>query len=240
MGDPEDFMLRNLLDFDPLGQAEEITGSSYKDDEETTALGFALLQSRRKMVDAALLERGDTLFHNDLERYQFIIEDAGFEQVYSESFQARRGGHEEQYFIYWHPDGLLLAFDTYGGNRVNGANVHYNWRPQPNNDYWPRASSSPHCEDWDDPESPRTYAQSLDAREALLFNLTQLRENGEFLNPWLYEPMLWFLHHHGDPETIGRYGDPGYSQARDDAQANRIARLPEHVRTAIKVVTDGG
>jgi hypothetical protein len=35
----EDAMLQQLLDFDPLGAAEEATGAAYKDDHDTMALG---------------------------------------------------------------------------------------------------------------------------------------------------------------------------------------------------------
>jgi hypothetical protein len=236
----DDGVLQSLLNYDPLAEAEKITGKSYKDDEETTAIGFALLQTRSKMRDAALTERGDTVFHNALDRYRGIVEDAGFECVYVEPFTGRRNGSEETYFIYWHSDGLLLAFDTYRTDIVNGAQVHYNWKRNKGSDYYANASSRGVCDDWDDPDADVVLLQSLDAREALLFNLEQLRANGEFVTPWIGEPMLWYLHHHGDPENVGRYGDPGYSQARDDAQANRIARLPEHIRKAIGAVNAGG
>lgn len=227
----EDGLLEALLRYDPLAEAEKITGISYKEDEQTQAIGFALLQSRSVMRDAALRERGDTVFHNELERYRGIVENYGFECVYVESFTGRRNGNEEQYFIYWHPDGLILAFDTYNTDHVNGANVHYNWKRNKGTEYWANASSRGLCDDWDDPDADVVLLQSLDAREALIFNLDNLRANGEFVTPWIGEPMLWYLHHHGDPEE---------NPDRADAQANRIARLPANVRDIIKVVADGG
>ncbi len=230
----EDAMLQQLLDFDPLGAAEEVRGTSYKEDQGTMALGFALLQNTHQMRAEVLAARGDTTFYNHLDRYIEIIEGDGFEQVFQLPFIGR-SGEPNQFFIFWHArDNILLAFDTYRTTEVNGGTMYYNWVPKSYyepNEYW-TAVSSGHFDHYDD-EERRVWVGSHDCREALLFNLDKLRRYGNFVSPWRGNPRLW-LTCHGDHDAIG--DDPDHSKGIEHSKSLtrlRVAMLPLPVLEAI-------
>lgn len=204
--------LLEVLHIDPLGVAEGLTGTSYKEDEDTQWLGFGIMQEKNSLVKAELLRRDDTVFFNDLDRYERIITHYGFEQVLDVPFTSR--DVEEHLYAYWHPYGLLLHFDTYKGVRVNGGKVQYCWKPaDPDANNWWRLTSSGGF-------YSGVWVGHHDCREALIFNLENLFANGEFVNPWPALPFMWLLHH-GDTKIEGY----DYKAITDE----RIALLPENV-----------
>lgn len=237
----EDALLQSLLDFDPLGAAEEIRGTSYKDDQGTTALGFALMQNSHQMRTEALEARDDTTFYNKLDRYTRIIEQDGFELVLKEDFLSR-DGKPEAFFIYWHArDNLVLEFDTYQTENVNGGNVYYNWVPHPYYDShdWYKAVHSGGFDNYDD-EERRVWSGYTDCREALIFELDKLRHYGTFVNPWRGDARLW-LAHHGD--TLNIVDDPHHTKAIDRSKfvtRMRVCRLPLEVLEAISYCGECG
>lgn len=182
-----------LLEYDPLAHAEQLTGESYKDSQSTMALGFGLLQGSAAAKNAALIERGDTVLSNDLDRYEQIIGEYGFRKVLEIPFAT--GERQERFFVWFHaPFGLLLSFDTYQGDHVNGGKVRYNWRPSDEcQDRW-KCTSSGHF------RKDGIWVGDHDCREALIFNLERLRKNGTFVSPWVEQPFMWLLHH-GDTKA---------------------------------------
>jgi hypothetical protein len=220
-----DETLKEILDFDPLAAAEKLTGKSYKTSEPTMALGFLAHLSHGERKKAALAEQDDTQFSNTVENYTRIIREEGFEKVLDIPFAGRfvewRDPPQESYQIWFHPDGLLLAFDTYRTDHINGAKFYFNVRFDDPNLRWSlRCSSS--CAKSD----ISVLVGDFDAREAVRFHIRQLRTAGQLLNPWAEQPFLWLLHHM-DTE------DKNYDYKTINAE--RIAMLPEHVRTAIGV-----
>ena len=220
-----DEAVRAMLDLDPLAEAEKLTGHSYKEDESTQGLGFVLLQVSAQAKDEALTARGDTTFRNTLERYVGIIEAYGFRQVLDLPFEDY--GYAEHKFVYWHDDGLLLTFDTYQAVNVNGGHVYYNWRPNDPRGHWGMVVSSGHF-------SGEVWSGYHDCREALIFNLDQLRTNGKFVSPWVDDPKVWLMtrteaHAVDDADWLVR------SAHYDDVIEANLARLPEDVRKAISV-----
>ena len=233
-----DLSFEELLHTDSLLEAEKITGLSYKEDEPTMWLGFSILQGLSAAKEVALTERGDTTFRNELSRYQSIIEDYGFELVRSLPF-AKRDNNETQ-FTYWHKAyGLVLIFDTYEETGVNSGSVYYVWRrdPEAATGRW-TANSSPlgayidgrKNEEWDG-----TIFGSHDCREALIFNLENLRTHGEFIVPW---PAITegegsyrvYFSHHGDewPEDYKER-----SEFIKNLNAERLAELPAEMRESM-------
>ena len=147
--------LDRLLKFDPLDTAERMLG---RDNPDSVNLGMALHISHNQRKREALEELGDTTFSNRLDRYQEIITAMGFELALELPFVAKGYGgadhdREERYFIYAHRDGLLLCFDTFCGDHVNGAKVYYNWISHNPADYWGYTSSG-HFEGYVDRENP--------------------------------------------------------------------------------------
>lgn len=212
--------LDTLLRADPLAEAEEITGISYKEDDATIALGLVLNMDISERKKKALEARGDTLFSNDLERYISIIENYGFERVLEIPFEGKSyctgPAPKEQFFVYWHPEGLLLAFDTHQTTKVNGATVRYNWKPDGELDWKLISSGSFHGDYW---------VGDHDAREALIHHMDALKAEGKFLNPWRKAPFMWLLHYMDSKVE-------GYDY--ESINKERIAMLPKKIQEAIK------
>lgn len=229
-----DSQLYDTLHLDPIGFAEQVTGSSYKDDPDTLALGFGILQDQAKLKERVLTARGDTTFRNKLDRYVRIITDYGFRLVLDVPFEMEGYGRDgvtttEHLFVYWHDDGLLLAFTTYQETNVNGGNVYYAWEPN----------------DWNDPECWRCTSSHEavgddnvilgyhDCREALIFNLEQLRKHGRFLNPFPRAPRLWLAHY--GPSDKKDHREPGFCEHYERIRQERAALLPDDVREALRL-----
>ncbi|MGE0714804.1 MAG: hypothetical protein AB7P02_05125 [Alphaproteobacteria bacterium] len=200
-----------LLRFDPLHAAGEITGHSYKTDPDTEMLGLVLALNHNAAKQEALEASGDTTMSSDLARYLGIIAGVGFEQVLTDDFVGR-WGDEERLLVFARRDGLLLKFDTFRGKSVNGGDVYFNWR---RNDasFRPECSGSMVADD--------VWAGSFDCREALVHKVRRLETHGSFLAPWVARPFLWLLHY-SDPDA------PSYDHAA--ITAARIERLPDWVR----------
>jgi len=213
--------LRHLLQTDALAVAETVTGKSYKEDDATQSLGFLMHIANGDAKRKALLERDDTTFSTSLSRYQRIISNYGFREVLRIPFEGRYG--PDTFFIYWHDDGLLLKFDTFGWDQdesepnVNGGKVHYCWRPNEDVNRWDLTNSGQMTDSG-------VWAGDHDCREALIFNLEQLRANGEFVKPWVGRHFLWLLHYMDTK-------DDGYDYKAITTE--RAAMLPVDVREVI-------
>jgi hypothetical protein len=230
--------LDDILAFDPLQYAEDLTGRSMHDDDTVGLLGMLIAGEHAAAKNHQLQMMDDTVLQNDLDRYTRIITEMGFEQVLDLPFTAPGWypddpPRSEHYYIYAHRDGLLLSFDTYDGVRVNGGKVYYCWVPNDADKYYSYTSSGGFRrfdpETGDTPATRREadyWAGDHDCREALRHNVNKLRAGGTFLPQWPAgnKLFLWLLHYQ-DTKT------PGY-----DYQAigqERINMLPDWVRTMI-------
>lgn len=210
--------LQSLLSFDALDAAEKLTGESYKTNEGTMALGFALMHSHAKRKNAALLAEGDTMLSNDLARYLSIIERLGFERVLEEGFVSHFDGSPERFFVFARRDGLLLTFDTYNGKGVNGGHLYFNWRSADETHPWlPGVSGGYEGPD----DGPWTLVGSHDCREALVHKIRTLEERGTLIAPWVKRPFLWLLHY-SDTKV------EGYDYTAINAK--RLSLLPDWVQ----------
>lgn len=212
--------LDRLLRFDPLAEAETITGSSYKGDPDTRALGFMLLQQNGAIKQQLLEVRGDTTFNNQLDRYLEIVAKEGFREILRVPFTSRWNEQECLYVMYHDGDGILLTFDTYCGEKVNGGKFYYNIKMKPDEPNWHVISSGHYCQVGDD----YVWVGDHDCREALRHHIAQLRAHGEFIKEWIEQPFLWLLHH-GDTK------DDNYDHK--EITAERIAMFPIEVQKAI-------
>ena len=204
--------LDTLLQFDPLARAEQITGVSYKEDEGTVSVGLILMQANSQAKEAALRAQNDSVFSNKLDRYLEIIAAEGFYKVYETDIP----GTPDRLFMFWHDDGILLKFDTYWGDSVNGGKFWYNWKPKEGADFNVLSSHGPLANGIVDGDH--------DCREAIRYHLRRLREEGQFVNPWVRRPFLWLLHYQDTKDKNYDY------RAITNA---RIAELPEHVQKSI-------
>ena len=215
-----------LLTYDPLQAAEDLTGKRWDEDEGVGLLGLAIAMGHHNIKHKRLEEEDDTFLSNDLTRYTRIITGLGFEKVLDVPFDAPGWypddpSRSEHYYIYAHRDGLLLSFDTYNETRVNSGNVYYCWV---GNDDAPYSCTSGGS--WREQASgPGYWAGYHDCREALRHNINKLRANGTFLPQWPAgnEMFLWLLHHE---DTKEGYDHKAITQAR-------IEMLPAWVREMI-------
>ncbi len=219
--------LDQLLRFDPLAEAERITGDTYKFNESTALLGLGLAVRHNKLKRDVLVASGDTTMSNKLANYVSIIESMGFEKVLTVPFVAKGWSpadpdRNENLFIYAHRDGMLLVFDTYNSDDVNGGDLYYCIKLDTNGRYGVTSSGGYRKYGTED----QYWGGYHDCREALRYNINKLRANGQFLAQWPedHDVFLWLLHH-GDTK------DENYDYKAINAE--RIALLPQWVRTMI-------
>ena len=219
--------LDTLLRFDSLQRAEEISGKSYKEDENTAWMGMILMQANAKAKEAALTAQNDSVFSNELDRYLEIIATEGFYKI----FEMEIPNTNDKFFLYWHDDGILLQFDSYGGKWVDGGNFGYNWSPS--------EGERESCLSSHDGLRDGVLAGSHDCREAIRFHIRKLRENGKFVVPWRREPPMVSLINRDEYKQLGKVPWDEWRKISREIRKNRIAQLPEHVRNAITTSEEG-
>ena len=209
--------IANVLSYDALAEAERITGASYKEDDETMRLGVGMHMQQTERKRALLALHGDTLLTNDHDRYTEVLREEGFRKVLDEPFS---GKVLESFQVWWHEDGLMLTFDTFGGGHINSAKLLFNWRAPNEERAWPPVPISGHVTEGG------VAIAGVDAREALRLKIFRLRQAGSFVRPWVERPFMWLL---------------GYEEAKSpggpDRREERIARLPKDIQEAIGAVS---
>ena len=125
-----------LLKTDALSVAEEITGKSYKTDEETSKLGMGIQMTLGSLKTQMLTDMGDSCFRTTETKYIEIIESIGFKEVYKEDFIRKSEyspDREDTFYIFFdYNRNIILSFDTYGWSSddeertVNGSNFFFN------------------------------------------------------------------------------------------------------------------
>lgn len=194
--------IKEMLSFDPLLAAEKIAGKSYKDNDDVGLLGLGISIKHSEIKNAMLDSLGDSKYGSDLVEYQDILAELGFELAASFPFQGSSWGgeppHKETQYIYGHREyGIILAFDSYAGKRVNGGSFHYCWKPNSEGEgarYGITSSGGFESESrikWrHEPEFIDKSPDDLywcgfhDCQEAIKFHIQQLLANGTFYPKW--------------------------------------------------------
>jgi hypothetical protein len=207
---------------DPLRDAEQITGRSYKTDRGVILLGMQLAMRKHDAEERMLTDADDVRSGMTLSEYCGVVERLGYRQVLSVPFEGKDYSDELQ--VWWQASrGLLLVFDTYFGKKsVNSGHVYYNWRPSPNTRQYELTSSGTSTKDG-------VWYGNHDCRKALRINMDLLAANGDFVVPWVAQPLVWLFHYSDLPRNVNwRDKDEIIRRVRPE----RIAMLPEHVRQA--------
>lgn len=161
---------------DPLGKIEDMTGN-YRD---KPSLGLAYVGVHYSRKNKVLTDRGDTTFSMDTQSYIDVLEAHGYVLLSSDTVSVQQYDdppRDESWYILAHPDGLVLYFDTHHGQR-NSAKVCYVWRPVKDLENRWQCTSSGHMEG-------SLWIGDHDAREAGIFNMERLRQNGKLLKSCL-------------------------------------------------------
>jgi hypothetical protein len=213
--------LIDVMAVDQISEFEVRTGKSYKENtEQENLMMLAHSFYSNKIRAESLKNQGDVCWGMTLDEYIDTVVRYGFEQVLCDVFTSEKWKHEDRFFIFWHPKGLLLSFDTWGGKSVNGGKVYYNWKPETENRY---TSSGSYCDG--------IWCGDHDCREGLIANMTAMESAGEFLPVWWHCPSLWLLSY-ADHETCCT--GPIHTWTSKEKTAERVSRLPEHVQNAIR------
>lgn len=167
---------------DPLQAAEIITGKNAYTDDQTSKLGFCIMQAQSRAKIELLSKNDDSPFTCSIEEYRRIIESIGFIEIskYCDEYQGTR---EYQYFCWL--DGMLMVWDTFHGNR-NSSTVYA---------FIKRRDSDLRYPDFPCTHGPWTDGIShinFDAREAVRKCVDSLRDDFEILQKWPKVPFLWF------------------------------------------------
>lgn len=173
-----------MLSFDPLAEAENITGKSYKEDEETKLLGLALHLRHAQLKKTELSLRDDTYYGMTMEDYLRVLGDLGFEKVH-EAPSERDGDID---YLFWHStDHLLLTTDTYG-KTVNAATVYFNCR-FPNIEAMRNLPLSGYLVGDLYDQGDFVWSGYLHAREGLRQTVGILRDRGQCI-AWVENPLI--------------------------------------------------
>lgn len=255
---PETENVSEMLRYDSLSEASNVTGIDYKDDESTMALGMLLTMEHGKRKSELLASMDDSTFSNELDNYMRIVKDIGFEVVLEIPFKSlpfREGDkvYDEKFFVLAHREyGILMYFDTYTSTRVNSSHIMYSWRRKPDVDrvpsgvlstsssdsesnpgYWRKEDYNHETDRMDDLYTIGTH----DAREAIRHKINQLLKYGTFLKTWpKSDSRFWWLLHHVDTKNPDNAMDNtwrGYDYKAISKQ--RIEMLPPWVREMINV-----
>lgn len=219
--------IKDVIAIDPIAEFEVRSGKSYKtnsEDENFAMMSYAMQHSALKAE--SLKKQRDTYHGMPLDDYLAVITEFGFVNVLCDEFISQKWGHREKYLIFWHPDGLLLSFDTWGGKSVNGGKVYYNWVPAPDIDNRFRYTSSGHY------TRNGVWVGDHDCREGLIANMTAMKSAGAFLSEWEEQPFLWLLSYQ---DTDKLRGDQPNRNAHKAKTEERILRLPNDVQKAVRV-----
>ncbi len=124
--------IKKVLALDPLAEAEKFTGKSYKEDQGTSDLGMLMHLGHVRKKENLLKSIGDTTFSMSVIDYLKVVTEFGFKELLVEDFYSKKHNtHEKLYVMYHYELGILLKFDTFGGQR-NGGDFYYNWSPNDN------------------------------------------------------------------------------------------------------------
>jgi hypothetical protein len=209
--------LAQALAYDPISDAEKRMGKSYKEDDSVTWLAMALMQDQRKTTDALIfLNRDTNSMRQTIPEFFDILADMGFREVLKLAIE----GTSDHFHVFWKP-GLLLRLDTYMGRSVNSGTCYFNYRG-------PRDAINGSNGWIQDTEHGPAWSGDTDIREGLRHKLDTMAEAGELLEDWIKQPFLWLLHYMDTKVE-------GYDHKAITAE--RIAMLPEDVRTAISGMT---
>jgi len=205
--------IREALSVDPIAEMEKRMGVSYKEDESVVWASMALSQQNAKEKEGLLKLNDDTHWGITIPEFKRLLSRLGFEILLEDALSSG-----DVFRVCWNPEGLLLATDSYyGDKKINGGNVYCFYKGEYSAINTSGGGSV-------SPEGDDLFAVSKDIREGLRFFIEGLKSGGEFLPIWPKTPFLWLLSYEDSKVE-------GYDFKK--ITLDRIHRLPKHVQDAI-------
>lgn len=231
----------DMLNMDPLLEAENLTGKSYKDDHDTMLLGMALHMQKRQVVKDELHLRQDTYYSMGYNDYLNVVHNLGFETVLCLPFLNRDGIEERQEFL-WR-DGLLLMVDSFTWNAdgkmtLNSAKMFFNCEFAAYEDQIGfRFSGMLDSKSLDDDRY--VWSGHVDAREAIVHTVNRMEAVGTILNPWITKPLgLYFTNYVQMNEHFNMKDARKSRELATKVEQDVIAQFPQEVRECILGAAD--
>lgn len=164
------------------------------------------------------------------------IEKFGFKRVLDVPFMNDENTIQEHLYVYFcEKYGILLEFDTYSGNHVNGGLYHYQWTTKTGEAKHNYALSSG---GWEKKGDVYIWEGHGDVRHDMFESITQLMRDGKFVTPWIgtckiFVPtFVHYMDHHSDGTWDEGYAL--YEKALREKTPERFRMLPENVQKAIE------
>jgi len=207
-------VIQKALDFDPIAVGENL--SDNLDEQAHLALGLLGLNAEHKKK--LMLETNDTPFGCLIDDWLKVVKSLGFKIVVTLPIPETK----DNFYVLWRQDGLLISCDSYSFDKnepssINRANMYFNCIA----DHFPNHCSG--CLSQKKLADQKVYLCSIDAREAIRHNLSQLEKEVRFLPQWIEQPFIWLLH----------YKDTKQSYDYEAINQTRIKMLPESIQKAI-------
>lgn len=208
--------MMEMLNFDPMAEAEKMTGLPYKGNEEVTALGWALMAENNQNKREALIKEKDTHFAISFADFSNLVKKKGFDQVYEEIFN----GNERLRLWANTEKGLLIVADSYGGDSLNSGTLYGQCRMREG-----VSRLSLRCT-LGSTGRKDICTFDIDVREALFTQLHALEEEAETMPIW-EEPdtFLWLLNY-----------EEGNGENKDylAVAQKKLSQTPQDVREMVR------
>lgn len=220
-----------LLNMDPLLEAENVTGKSYKEDEDTLMLGMALHMMKNDQVRTELGLRGDTYYGMPYDEYVAVAHNLGFKTLLTLPFTNKEGIEETQEFL-WR-DGLLLITESFtwerGGKKsTNNARIFFNCEFADSSDAWGfRFSGHLHSDMYD--QGRYIWVGDVDAREALVNTVNRMETECTILKDWVEKPFM-YLSNYMDEKTVHEMPTYEWRVNRDKMLKDIMEQFPKDVQ----------
>lgn len=235
----EDDLIKEALGFDPLYEAEKITGkvTSIDDNPEGFVLGLDFVHAKAHRMERLMRDTNDTYRSMPFDEFDAVANDVGFTNILEIPFVSREESH--LYRVYWHYDhSILLDVDSYlgYGNKhltLNGGSFYYNFAPDleklHNSKEW--VYSSGHYCVYDEENNKYVWSGNHSVTNGCLrYYIKRMLEYGSFLKQWEESPLI-YLTHHGDRKDYPNYDN--LRKSLDTTTKERIAQLPKDVQDVI-------
>jgi hypothetical protein len=148
---------------------------------------------------------------------------------------------EENFYVYFYKKyGIVLVFDTFSGDHVNGGHYYYQWKSFVAFDNEEFNNDGLSSGGWKEINGEWIWEGHGDCREDMEEDITILLQRGTFITPWVKHDSIFvptFVHYGDHLIKDDMNWDAGYElykKACKEKGPERMNMLPVYVQEAIK------